>query len=233
MTGRSDAEWEKRLSGQGDGTHLSRFKTARIEAKERKAAEAGPSPDRGASEGRLPPGQHRTEDFPVLDLGVRPLIDVRDWQLSIKGRVERPVDLSWDDFRALDQSAITSDIHCVTDWSRYDNQWRGVSGVTLMNLVRPLKEAAYLIIHCHDGYTTNLPLQGFLEPHSLVATHWNGRPLAREHGGPVRVVVPSLYFWKSAKWIKHILVSDRDVKGFWETRGYHNDGDPWKEQRYG
>ncbi len=183
--------------------------------------------------GRLPPGQDETADFPVLDLGTRPLIATRDWRLTVSGAVARPLDWDWRAFQAAPQTRIICDIHCVTAWSRFDNAWEGVAGRTLLDLVRPRTGARFLVFHGHDGYTTNLPLAQFAADDALLAYRWQGAALGREHGGPVRTVVPSLYFWKSAKWVRHIAVLENDVPGYWESRGYHNDGDPWKQQRYG
>jgi DMSO/TMAO reductase YedYZ molybdopterin-dependent catalytic subunit len=208
-----------------------------VAAKERWAAEKREpqlKPRPWQKEGRrLPPGQELTRDFPILDLGNRPLVDTRDWRLTIAGAVERPIDWDWNAFQGAPQTEVKCDIHCVTQWSRFDNVWRGVAGKTLMEIVRPRAGAKFLVFHSHDGYTTNLPIERFAADDALLAHSWQGEPLAREHGGPVRAVVASLYFWKSAKWVKHIAVFDRDVPGFWETRGYHNEGDPWKQQRYG
>ena len=184
------------------------------------------------TDSRLPPGQHATNGFPVLDLGHRPLVSTDEWRLTVGGAVNRPLDWDWHAFMAAPQANITADIHCVTDWSRFDNAWQGVSGKALMDAVRPRPEAKFLIFHSHDGYTTNLPIERFTRDDALLAHSWQGEPLAREHGGPVRAVVPSLYFWKSAKWVKHITVLEKDTPGYWESRGYHNDGDPWKQQRY-
>ncbi|MBO9499037.1 MAG: sulfite oxidase-like oxidoreductase [Novosphingobium sp.] len=181
---------------------------------------------------RLPPGQHLVRDWPVLDLGRQPDVRLERWQLSIDGLVERPVTLDWAGFQALAQTEDTSDIHCVTTWSRYDNRWKGVSTRTLLELAVPRDEASAVMLHGYDGYTTNLPLADFADEHALLAHHWEGKPLAREHGGPVRLVVPHLYFWKSAKWISRIEVLGRDKPGFWEVNGYHMRGDPWVEQRY-
>jgi DMSO/TMAO reductase YedYZ molybdopterin-dependent catalytic subunit len=181
----------------------------------------------------LPPGQSATADFPVLDQGHRPLVGLQDWRLTISGAVARPLAWDWDAFLAAPQTTITSDIHCVTAWSRYDNAWTGVAGKTLLDMVQPKPEAKFLIFHSHDGYTTNLPITRLAEDDAMLAHTWQGEPLSREHGGPARIVISSLYFWKSAKWVKHISVLENDVPGYWETRGYHNDGDPWKQQRYG
>lgn len=181
---------------------------------------------------RLPPGQHLVEKWPVLDLGVQPDVALGAWRLSIEGAVENPVSLTFDDFMALPQERFVSDIHCVTTWSRYDNHWDGVSAKTIIDLVKPKPEARHVIFHSYDGYTTNIKLTVFAEPDVLIAHSWEGKRLTREHGGPVRAIVPQWYFWKSAKWIMRIEFSATDKPGFWEERGYHNEADPWTEQRY-
>jgi DMSO/TMAO reductase YedYZ molybdopterin-dependent catalytic subunit len=181
---------------------------------------------------RLPPGQREVKTWPVLDLGAQPKIDLKLWRLAIDGLVENPVTLDWWKFVELPQSEATSDIHCVTAWSRYDNRWRGVLVSDLLTLVRPKPEARFVLFQSYDTYTTNLPLAEFAAPDALLATHWEGEPLTVEHGGPLRVVVPQLYFWKSAKWVKKITFVAEDRPGFWEVRGYHNHGDPWEEERY-
>lgn len=182
---------------------------------------------------RLPPGQHVVRDWPVLDLGRQPDVARERWQLVVGGMVERPVTLDWAAFMALPQTQARSDIHCVTSWSRYDNDWAGVATADLLDLVRPRDEAAFLMLHGYDGYTTNVPLADFASAGALIAHGWQGKPLTREHGGPVRLVVPHLYFWKSAKWISRIDFLDADKPGFWEVNGYHMRGDPWAEERYG
>lgn len=181
---------------------------------------------------RLPPGQDEVKNWPVLDLGLQPDISKDDWKLSIDGLVENPVTLGFEAFMALPQSDSMSDIHCVTRWSRYDNYWAGVLARDLIALVRPKAEAQHVIFHAHDGYTTNVSLQVFSDDDVLLAHSWEGYPLTRNHGGPVRVVIPKYYFWKSAKWVRRIEFSRDDKPGFWEVRGYHNVGDPWKEERY-
>ncbi|MBI1262344.1 MAG: molybdopterin-dependent oxidoreductase [Rhizobiales bacterium] len=183
-------------------------------------------------ENRLPPGQHLVEKWPVLDLGVQPDLDPQTWKMRIEGLVEKEIILSLADFMALPQSRSVSDIHCVTTWSRYDNQWDGVSSRSILDLVRPKADARHVIFHAYDGYTTNISLDVFAEPDVLLAHSWEGKPLTREHGGPVRAIVPQWYFWKSAKWIRRIEFSATDKPGFWEERGYHNEADPWREQRY-
>ena len=181
---------------------------------------------------RLPPGQRLVTSWPVLDLGAQPKIDLQRWRLVVDGLVENPVTLDWDGFNRLPQSELTSDIHCVTAWSRYDNRWRGVRVADLLEHVRPKPEAKFVLLQSFDTYTTNLPLAEFATADALLATHWEGESLTVEHGGPVRVVVPKLYFWKSAKWVKRIQFAAQDQPGFWEVRGYHNHGDPWTEERY-
>jgi DMSO/TMAO reductase YedYZ molybdopterin-dependent catalytic subunit len=184
-------------------------------------------------EDRLPPGQRKTTDWPVLDLGVKPNIPLESWRLQIDGLVEQPIRLDWSQFQALPQTDFTSDIHCVTAWSRFDNRWRGVAVKDLLDRVVPKPEARFVTLFSYDTYTTNLPLEEFAVEDALLATHWEGAPLSIDHGGPVRAIVPQLYFWKSAKWIKRIAFTAEDRPGFWEERGYHNHGDPWTEQRYG
>ncbi|HEX7777581.1 MAG TPA: sulfite oxidase-like oxidoreductase [Parvibaculum sp.] len=181
---------------------------------------------------RLPPGQHLVEKWPVLDLGVQPDITLDKWRLRIEGAVENPVTLTFDEFLALPQERYISDIHCVTTWSRYDNRWDGVSSKTIIDLVKLTADARHVIFHSYDGYTTNIKLDVFMEPDVIIAHSWEGERLTREHGGPVRAIVPQWYFWKSAKWIRRIEFSPVDKPGFWEERGYHNEADPWTEQRY-
>ncbi len=181
---------------------------------------------------RLPPGQHLVRDWPVLDLGQQPHIALDKWQLVIDGAVEHPATLDWAQFQREPQSDKTSDIHCVTTWSRYDNLWEGVAARDILDLVMPKAEAHFVILHSYDRYTTNITLEDFASEDAIVAHSWEGKPLTREHGGPVRLVVPHLYFWKSAKWLKRIEFKAGDAPGFWEVNGYHNRADPWREQRY-
>ncbi|MFS8036056.1 sulfite oxidase-like oxidoreductase [Xanthobacter sp. AM11] len=181
---------------------------------------------------RLPPGQHLVKDWPVLDLGLQPMVTEGRFRLDVSGAVEHALSLSWDDFRGLPQTRSVSDIHCVTTWSRYDNAWEGVSTRDLLDMVMPAPHAAAVMLHSYDGYSTNLLIEDFAAADALLAHSWEGAPLTREHGGPVRLVVPHLYFWKSAKWLKGIEFIARDTAGFWEARGYHLRGDPWAEQRY-
>lgn len=181
---------------------------------------------------RLPPGQQEVKTWPVLDLGIQPDVRREDWKLTLDGLVENPVTLTFEQFMALPQSESMSDIHCVTRWSRYDNYWAGVMSRTLIDLVRPKAEAQHVIFHAHDSYTTNVSLDVFADDDVVLAHSWEGYPITRNHGGPVRVVIPKYYFWKSAKWIRRIEFSRDDKPGFWEVRGYHNEGDPWTEERY-
>lgn len=182
---------------------------------------------------RLPPGQKLVRHWPVLDLGLQPDVTKAEWRLTVDGLVENAVTLSYDALLELPQTESTSDIHCVTQWSRFDNHWRGVAARELIALVRPKAEARHVIFHAHDGYTTNVAFDAFAAADVIIAHSWEGEPLTREHGGPVRIVIPRFYFWKSAKWVKRIEFRRDDQPGFWEVRGYHNRGDPWTEERYG
>ncbi|HLB07754.1 MAG TPA: sulfite oxidase-like oxidoreductase [Alphaproteobacteria bacterium] len=182
---------------------------------------------------RIPPGQREVRDFPVLDLGVVPRVRPETWRLDIGGHVERPLSWSWAEFKAQPQVEIVSDIHCVTAWSRLDNRWAGVAARHMIESAKPKPDSRHVILHSLDGYTTNVPLPVFAGEDVLLAHAWEGEPLAPEHGGPVRVVIPRLYFWKSAKWLARIEFVAQDAPGFWEVRGYHNEGDPWQEERYG
>lgn len=181
---------------------------------------------------RLPPGQHLTKDWPVLDLGVMPPVSRERWRLDVYGAVENPVFWTFDEFIAQKQDRFTSDIHCVTTWSRYDNEWDGLATRELLATCQPREDARFVVLHSYDGYTTNLALEDFAAEDALLAHSWSGQPLTEEHGGPVRLVVPHLYFWKSAKWLQAIEFVSEDAPGFWEVRGYHKRGDPWKEERY-
>ncbi|MHB1205925.1 MAG: sulfite oxidase-like oxidoreductase [Rhodospirillaceae bacterium] len=182
---------------------------------------------------RRPPGQRVTEDFPVLDLGIQPNLSTKEWALSVAGQIANPMKWDWDAFMALPQVTYTNDIHCVTSWSRYDNTWIGVPIRAVLKLLQPKETAAAVMLKSYDGYTTNLLMSDLDRDENFIAHTWNGKPLAREHGGPVRLVVPHLYFWKSAKWLRHMSFLDRDTPGYWEARGYHMRGDPWQEERYG
>ena len=181
---------------------------------------------------RLPPGQHLVTDWPVLDLGMHPEVPTSRWRLDVYGAVEHPVIWDWTALQALPQSRAVSDIHCVTTWSRYDNTWDGVLTQDLLQAVKPKPDARFVVLQSYDGYTTNLALDDFAAHDALLAHSWNGAPLAAVHGGPLRLVVPHLYLWKSAKWLQRIEFRTDDRPGFWEVRGYHNRGNPWAEQRY-
>jgi DMSO/TMAO reductase YedYZ molybdopterin-dependent catalytic subunit len=185
-----------------------------------------------AGEDRLPPGQHLVRDWPVLDLGVQPRIDPAQWELRVFGAVQEQVTWNWAAFNALPQTSETTDIHCVTTWSRFDNQWDGVATRDVLAMVHPKPEARFVVLHSYDGYTTNLPLDDFAAEDAIIAHSWQGQPLPLQHGGPVRLVIPHLYFWKSAKWLHRIEVLTEDRPSYWEERGYHDRGDPWTEQRY-
>ncbi len=181
---------------------------------------------------RLPPGQRRTEDWPVLTYGGVPRIDLATWEFKIFGLVDQEVTLNWEQFMTLPQTHDTSDIHCVTTWSRYDNEWDGVRFRDVLALAKPLPEASHVMFHCYGGYTTNVPLEELMGDEVLFAHHHNGRPIEPEHGGPLRGVVPRLYFWKSAKWVRGIELMADERPGFWEMYGYNIHGDPWVEERY-
>lgn len=183
-------------------------------------------------EQRLPPGQHLTKDWPVLDLGLTPSISRERWRLDVYGAIENPVFWTFAEFTAQPQAQVTSDIHCVTTWSRYDNHWQGLATRELLAICQPSAEARFVVLHSYDGYTTNLALEDFAAEDALIAHSWAGEALSEDHGGPVRLVVPHLYFWKSAKWLQAIEFVTQDAPGYWEVRGYHDRGDPWAEQRY-
>ncbi|HYC05436.1 MAG TPA: sulfite oxidase-like oxidoreductase [Azospirillaceae bacterium] len=216
-----------------EGAAEGQIKQKLIDSKEKWAREGrhltGATAERAE---RLPPGQRLVRNWPVLDLGVQPDVPLDRFTLTIDGLVENPTVWDWEAFKAQPIFQDVSDIHCVTAWSRYDNHWEGVSARHLLSVVKPLAEARFVVCHSHDGYTTNLPLSAFDDADVLLAHSWEGKPIPREHGGPVRVVLPKLYFWKSAKWVKRIEFVAEDQPGFWEVRGYHNEGDPWEEQRY-
>jgi len=182
---------------------------------------------------RLPPGQRLVKDWPILDLGVEPNVTAEKFRLDVDGVVENKLSLNLTEFMALPQTESVSDMHCVTQWSRYDNHWKGVSARDLLAIVQPKPDANFVIFHAHDGYTTNIRLDQFDQPDVFLVHEWEGKPISRAHGGPVRMLVPKLYLWKSAKWIRRINFTISDHPGFWEVRGYHNNGDPWLEERYG
>ena len=194
---------------------------------ENKVREAGYDP------ARLPPGQYLTDKWPVLHAGSVPYTDLATWDFRVWGQVEEPVTLTWEEFDALPKSENVQDIHCVTRWSRFDARFRGVHWRELAALVRPKPTARFAIAHSEQGYTANVPLSFLEDDLALLATEANGEPLEPDHGWPLRLVIPGKYFWKSAKWLRGIELSSTDRPGFWERYGYHNDADPWQEERYG
>jgi DMSO/TMAO reductase YedYZ molybdopterin-dependent catalytic subunit len=182
---------------------------------------------------RLPPGQYETAKWPVLHYGTVPRVDTTRWTFRVFGEVERPFEISWAEFAALPRQDVLCDIHCVTQWSRYDNVFSGVPVVLLLERAGVRRNATHVLVHADPDYTTNLPLADLNRAGNLVATHHDGEPLLPEHGGPVRLVVPHLYFWKSAKWVRGLELLEGDHPGFWEQNGYHKRGDPWSEERFG
>lgn len=182
---------------------------------------------------RLPPGQIVTRKWPVLHYGTVPSVDLDRWRFTLTGVVDQPLALSWGELVALPRRETVCDMHCVTRWSRYDNVFEGVSIQELLRGARPRPEASYALVHAEQGYTTNLPFADLDRPENLLALRHNGEDLTPEHGGPVRLLVPHLYLWKSAKWVTGIELLPEDEPGFWEQNGYHMRGDPWEEERYG
>ncbi len=180
----------------------------------------------------LPPGQYLTEKFPVLDLGVQPLFLADKFRLTIDGAVQNPVSLSLDDLAQLPRVDLIADFHCVTHWSRYDLHWTGIPFESLADLVEPDPDAAYCMQYGKDGYTTNNALAELMHPDVIIAYALDGQPIPREHGAPLRVITPHLYAWKGAKFLNRIEFLRADQRGFWETRGYHNHADPWREERF-
>jgi len=183
-----------------------------------------------AEAGRVPPGQYVTGDFPVLSAGPTPNVPLNEWRFTISGQVDKPLAWSWQELLALPAEDVTVDIHCVTKWTKLDTTWKGVSIDTLLKDVPTAAE--FVIAHSYGGYTTNLPLEDVTGGKAWVAYQFGGETLEAEHGGPARLLVPHLYFWKSAKWVRGLELRDEDEPGFWEGYGYHNYGDPWREQRY-
>ena len=202
--------------------------TSRIlgERGKRQAAKLGIDP------ARVPPGQYLTERFPVLTVGRNPKIDLAAWDLSVFGEVENPLSLSWDELLALPQKQVVTDIHCVTRWSKLDTVWRGVAVSDLLERARVKPSGTHVMAYSDGGYTTNLPLDALYDDDVLVAHTCGGEPLEPDHGAPLRLLVPKRYFWKSAKFLRQLEVMSEDRMGFWELNGYHNDADPWQEQRH-
>jgi len=194
---------------------------------EDKVREAGYDP------ARLPPGQYLTDKWPILHAGQVPETDLATWDFRVWGEVEEPLTLTWEEFDALPKSENVQDIHCVTRWSRFDTRFRGVHWRELADRAKPKPTARFAIAHSEHGYTANVPLAFLEDELALLASEADGEPLAPEHGWPLRLVIPGKYFWKSAKWLRGIELSSIDKPGFWERYGYHNDADPWLEERYG
>ncbi len=195
-------------------------------------AKRGNKPSPQGVDARVPPGQKLVTNFPVLDLGIRPNVNTSNWTLRVFGLVEKELNLDWMAFRELPQIKDVSDFHCVTRWSQLDMDWEGVSARELLMQAGPLPMAKFVTLHSYDGYTTNLPLEALLDDDVIIAHSVLGKSLTAEHGGPVRMVVPKRYAWKSAKWLKAIELQAYDKPGFWEVRGYHNDAFPFQEQRF-
>ena len=187
-----------------------------------------------AARDRLPPGQYETRDFPVLSAGPTPRVPLATWHFTVRDSTGRSVKWTWEEFQKLPHETPTVDIHCVTKWSKFDTRWEGVSVDTLLKSAQDagLAEGRFVVAFCDGGYTTNLPIGDVAGGKAWVAFGYDGAPLPAEHGGPARLLVPHLYFWKSAKWVRGLQLLDRDEPGFWEQLGYHDRGDPWREQRY-
>jgi DMSO/TMAO reductase YedYZ molybdopterin-dependent catalytic subunit len=182
---------------------------------------------------RVPPGQYVTEDFPVLTSGPTPRTPVENWTFALQSGGDLLARWSWTQFAALPQTEFTRDIHCVTKWSKFDTRWRGVTFADLMKAAGlSAPPQPYVMAHCDGGYTTNLPVADLADGRAMIATHFDGAPLPATHGGPARLLVPHLYFWKSAKWVRRLVFMETNAPGFWESLGYHIYGDPWREQRY-
>ncbi len=195
-------------------------------------AKNGNKPSKPGVNIRVPAGQTVVKNFPVLDMGIKPWIGTVEWRLRVFGLVQNELDLDWAAYKALPQITDISDFHCVTRWSQLDMDWQGVRARDVLALAMPLSNAKYATMHGYDGYTTNLPLEALLDNDVLIAHSVLGQTLTKDHGGPVRMVVPKRYAWKGAKWLKAIELHEFDRPGFWEVRGYHNEADPWLEQRF-
>jgi len=189
-------------------------------------------PDRQNQGDRMPPGQRVIERWPALTAGAVPRIDLKAWRFRVWGEVEEELTLDWQEFMALPKTTVSADVHCVEGWSIVDNTWEGVAFRELMKLIRPKPQARHVMVHCDSDYTTNVSLEDLLDDGVLFACKHNGRDLTPEHGWPLRLVVPKLYFWKSAKWVRGLYFMQEDRLGFWESRGYHHRGDVWQEERY-
>ncbi len=181
---------------------------------------------------RVPPGQYLTEKWPVLHYGPVPPFNTKTWDFRVFGNVENEIKLNWDELQKLEQTLVQADMHCVTTWSRLDQRWEGIPFSKIVELAKPKPDSKFVIAHSEYGFTANTPLEYCLRDDCLIALRANGAPLTAEHGSPAGLVVPRLYAWKSAKWLRGIEFRETDAPGFWEKNGYHNTGDPWKEQRY-
>src|SRR3990167_1683408 len=195
-------------------------------------AKRGAKPGKANSNERIPAGQTEVKSFPTLDLGIRPQVSSQNWKLCVYGLVEHELNIDWDTFQAMPQVTEVSDFHCVTRWSQLDMDWHGVRAQDVLALAQPNPAAKFVTLHGYDGYSTNLPLEALLDDDVIIAHRVLGAALTPEHGGPVRIVVPKRYAWKGAKWLKAIELHAVDRPGFWEVRGYHNEADPWREQRF-
>jgi DMSO/TMAO reductase YedYZ molybdopterin-dependent catalytic subunit len=191
-----------------------------------------PNREEKVNSDRVPPGQRLTDKFPVLHYGSVPQFDRATWDLKVFGLVEEPLTLSYDQFLDLPATRIVTDIHCVTTWSKLDTIWEGVLFRELINSVQVDPEARFVMVHCEQDFTTNVPLEVLMDDDVLLAHRYDDQPLTPEHGYPLRLVVPKKYLWKSAKWVRGLELMAQDRLGFWEVRGYHNNADPWKEERY-
>ena len=195
-------------------------------------AKKGSQPSKSGANARVPAGQTEVKNFPRLDLGIVPDLNLQNWRLRVFGLVENELNLDWAAFQSMHQVTEVSDFHCVTRWSRFDNRWEGVPFRAVCDLTRPKAEATHVLVHAAEGYATNVPLKDLLEENVLFAFQHDGTPLTPEHGGPLRLVVSKLYAWKSAKWVRGLEFLPQDRLGFWEQNGYHAYGDPFKEQRH-
>lgn len=208
------------------------YNEAYIRAKKQQAG-AHAEVSHAESKNRLPPGQIETKGFPILDLGIRPSLErYPRWTLEIKGNIENPVTLSADQIKGLANQSITADFHCVTRWSRFDLHWQGIPFSKIIELAKPKPEVQFVVFHSFDKYTTNVPLEELMKSNVIVATELEGKEIPPEHGGPIRMIIPHLYGWKSAKFLTGIEFIDKDQPGFWEVRGYSNRARPWIEERY-
>jgi len=195
-------------------------------------AKRGAKPGKANVNERIPAGQTEVKNFPTLDLGIRPQVSTQNWKLRVYGLVEQELNIDWATFQAMPQVEQVSDFHCVTRWSQLDMDWQGVPAQLVLAKAQPKPTAKFVTLHGYDGYSTNLPLEALLDNDVIIAHSVFGAPLTLEHGGPVRMIVPKRYAWKGAKWLKAIELHEFDRPGFWEVRGYHNDADPWREERF-